>query len=75
MPRPLRAIVNAAGRIGSSGLRRPHASETGGRLEFHLVGLRNRNEALIEVILIVLGTDHFAEWHVLLTMVTPVRHT
>jgi hypothetical protein len=27
------------------------------------------------VILIVLGTDHFAEWHFLLTMVTPVRHT
>src|SRR6266481_10210164 len=72
MPRPLRAIVNAAGRIGRSGLRRPRASETGGRLEFHLVGLRNRNEALIEVILIVLGTDHFVEWHFLLTLVAPV---
>src|SRR6266481_1888693 len=36
MPRPLRAIVNAAGRIGRSGLRRPRASETGGRLEFLL---------------------------------------
>jgi len=37
--------------------------------------LRNRNEALIEVILIVLGTDHFVEWHFLLTLVAPVTLT
>src|SRR5215471_8468225 len=60
---------------GRSGLRRPQASETSARLEFHLVGLRNRNETLIEVILIVLGADHFVEWHFLLTLVAPVTLT
>jgi hypothetical protein len=43
-----------------------------GRSEFRLVGLRDRNEALIEMILIVLGTDHFVERHFLLTLVAPV---
>jgi hypothetical protein len=81
MSRPLsdaaspRGIVNTAGWIGRSGLRRPRVSKTGGRLEFYLVGLRNRNEALIEVILIVLGTDHFVERHFLPTLVAPVTLT
>jgi hypothetical protein len=42
-----------------------------GRSEFRLVGLRDRNEALIEMILIVLGTDHFVERHFLLALVAP----
>jgi len=46
-----------------------------GRLEFRPVGLRNWNEALIEVILIVLRTDHFVEWHFLLALVAPVTLT
>src|ERR1700730_3887770 len=71
----LRAIMNTAGRIGGSGLRPPRVSETGGRSEFHLVGLRNWNEALIEVILIVLGADHFVEWHFLPTLIAPVTLT
>jgi hypothetical protein len=50
-------------------------SKTGGRLEFHLVGVRNRNEAVIEVILNVLGADHFVEWHFLLALVAPVTLT
>jgi hypothetical protein len=40
--------------------------------EICLVGLRDWNEALIEMILIVLGTDHFVEGDCLLTLITPV---
>jgi hypothetical protein len=32
----------------------------------------DRNEALIEIVLVVLGTDHFVERHFLLTLVAPV---
>jgi hypothetical protein len=34
--------------------------------------LRDRNEALIEKILIVLGADHFVERYFLLTLIAPV---
>jgi len=41
-------------------------------LEVRLVGLWDRNKTLIEMILIVLGTDHFVERHFLLALVEPV---
>ena len=40
--------------------------------EFRLVGLRDRNEPLIEMILIVLGADHFVERHFRFALVATV---
>src|SRR5262245_42590201 len=41
-------------------------------LEIRPVGLTDRNEALIEKILIVLGTEHSVERHLLLALVAPI---
>jgi hypothetical protein len=51
-------------------------AKAGGRLEIYLVDVRYRNEALIEVIPIVLGTNHFVVWHfVLVAHVAPLSST
>ena len=69
----LRKAIYGRGREARLGLA-PAANHNQeyGRSEFRLVGLRDRNEALIEMILIVLGTDHLVERHFLLTLVTSV---